>query len=96
MAVGGAVLMVGLYAAHPSRQGHGSALLEELMLAAPDNVWLLASAASPALAQRYARYGFRSWDPERPLLLERPPGGASTAGGSAVPGERARLPEEQT
>lgn len=67
------VHLVGQYAAHPPRQGHGSALLDELLLAAPDDVWLLAGAASPVLAQRYGRYGFRSWDPKNPLLLERRP-----------------------
>jgi hypothetical protein len=67
------VRLVGQYAAHPPRQGHGSALLDELLLVAPDDIWLLAGVASPVLAQRYGRYGFRSWDPEHPLLLERPP-----------------------
>lgn len=71
-AAGMTVRTIGLYAAHPPRRGHGGALLEQLAACAPREVWLLAVAANPTLAQRYRRFGFHPWDPHRPLLLERP------------------------
>lgn len=68
------VATVGLYAANPRGQGHGSALLDVLLEQAPAGLWLLATAREDALARLYiSRYGFRVWDPSRPLLLERPP-----------------------
>ncbi len=76
-AAGKTVRIVGLYAAYPPRHGHGNALLEQLVRSAPADVWLLAAAGSEKLAELYRTvYGFRSWHPDRPLLLERPPRGS--------------------
>lgn len=67
------VRIVSLYAAHPPHEGHGSALLEQLVGCAPADVWLLVAAADPQIAAHYrTAYDFRNWDPKQPLLLERP------------------------
>lgn len=68
------VWVVELYAAHPAGRGHGGRLVDELVAHVPAGVWLMTAAASANLAEHYrSRYGFRSWDPGRPLLLERTP-----------------------
>lgn len=71
---GETVWIVELYAAHPAGRGHGGRLVDELVAQVPAGVWLMTAAASARLAEHYrSRYGFRSWDPGRPLLLERTP-----------------------
>lgn len=73
--------LIELYAAHPTGQGHGGRLVDELVRNVPSDVWLMTAAASASLAEHYrTRYGFRSWDPDRPWLLERPPAGLPPLG----------------
>ena len=77
---GQAVWRIELYAAHPAGDSHGSRLASQLLEHVPAGVWLVTTAADAALAEHYrSRYGFRAWDPARPLLLERPPTGSATA-----------------
>jgi hypothetical protein len=77
--------IVSLYAAHPPHKGHGSVLLGQLVRCAPADVWLLVGAADPQIATLYrTNYDFRNWDPNQPLLLERP--AATVRRGQAVPG----------
>lgn len=71
---------------------HGSQLASQLLEHVPAGVWLVTAAAAATLSEHYQScYGFRGWDPARPLLLERPPTGSATAGAGVLP----PVPEQQ-
>ena len=89
---GQAVWRIELYAAHPAGDSHGSRLASQLLDHVPAGVWLVTAAADAKLSEHYrSRYGFRAWDPARPLLLERPPTGSAAAGAGVLP----PVPEQQ-
>ncbi|MBC7374026.1 MAG: hypothetical protein H7323_08565 [Frankiales bacterium] len=70
------LLGVTWYAAHPRGDGHGPRLLDGLFPHVPASATLLVVAANEQVAMTYRRdYGFVSYDPDHPLLLERPAAG---------------------
>jgi hypothetical protein len=62
---------VGPWAAWPPGHGHGRHLADELLPALPGRVWLVAVAATPALAALLDARGFTTPDPGS-LLRVRP------------------------
>ena len=66
------LLGVTWYAAHPRGEGHGPRLLDGLLTHVPASATLLVTAANEQVAETHRRdYGFVSYDPDFPFLLER-------------------------
>jgi len=57
---------------NPRGEGHGPRLLDGFLTHVPASATLLVTAANEQVAEIYRRdYGFVSYDPDFPLLLER-------------------------